>query len=173
MKQNSGWAVREGGATTGAPGGNVRPTCSLPSCTLPVFVEEDGRIHDYCGQTHDREAGAIASLDEDVSDDEAGVDPDHCDVRSEVSFYGDAGPPTTQVSRLLGNSEFRDYMDDLRKSDKDRDVLVEDLLAMHEELQVILTDARDARQAAIPVSRLGPIRQAQRRPPRRRREESA
>jgi len=62
------------------------------------------------------------------------------------------------VSRLLAVPEFRDYMDDLHISDKDRSALVKDLLDLHEDLQVIITDARDARQAAIPVSHLGPIR---------------
>ena len=56
----------------GTPARPARPTCSLPGCTLPAFVE-NGRVHDYYGQTHATAAGVLAPLEEGVSDDEAGT----------------------------------------------------------------------------------------------------
>lgn len=90
-------------------------------------------------------------MDEVISEDEAGadphgeagVDPSRRVVRSEGSF--DAGPPTTRVSTLLGTTKLWLYMDDLHKSDQDRAALAEDLLAVHEHLQLILGDVRDPR----------------------------
>jgi hypothetical protein len=157
MEQTSGWAVREGGAASGGP----RATCQLPGCSRGVFVEGD-REHDYCSRTHAREHGALPPVDEATSDEEAGgdaceagVDPDRRAVQRYASSF-DVGPPaTTRVANLLGTSKFRLYMDDLHRSDPDRAALAEDLLAMHEHLQLVLGDVRDQRCRL----QLAPLRQ--------------
>ncbi|MBN2479086.1 MAG: hypothetical protein JXA94_02545 [Parachlamydiales bacterium] len=37
----------------------VAKTCMYRGCTKPVFVEQNGRVHDYCGRTHAQLAGAL------------------------------------------------------------------------------------------------------------------
>ena len=59
------------------------------------------------------------------------------------------------MSTLLGTTQFRLYMDELHRSDKGRAVLAEDLLAMHEHLQLILGDVREPRYRL----QLAPLRQ--------------
>ena len=92
---------------------------------------------------------------EDASDDEAGIDPDRA-VAQSASFYDTFDAPTTKVERLVATNENRVYMEDLRKSDQARADLAEDLLAMHQDMQVTLADARAARQHAV-ARALGPI----------------
>ena len=31
------------------------PICKMPGCNKQCFVENDGRVHDFCGKTHARE----------------------------------------------------------------------------------------------------------------------
>jgi len=172
LEQSSGWTVLDGTssdagghegraaaadeARVGSPAQPARPTCRLEGCTRPAFVEDDGRVHAYCGRAHARAAGALSIVEEDGSDDEAGVDPDRRRVQPDAISYDD-GLLSTQVSRLLQVPDFRFYLDDLRKSDKDRASLVEDLLAIHEELQILTLEAREAR-GVLPIGRLGPVR---------------
>ncbi|CAM9647465.1 unnamed protein product [Ectocarpus sp. 13 AM-2016] len=37
------------------------PTCELPGCSRPCFIEPNGHVHDYCGVTHARQAKAPSS----------------------------------------------------------------------------------------------------------------
>jgi hypothetical protein len=41
--------------------------CRIPSCTKPVFVRANGRVHGYCGRSHAHQAGALADTDSSSS----------------------------------------------------------------------------------------------------------
>ena len=65
---------REDSTVRGTPAQPASPA-NLPGCTRPVFVDPNSQVHAYCGQTHARAAGALAPLDEGISDDEDGSTP--------------------------------------------------------------------------------------------------
>ena len=111
-------------------------------------------MHDFCGQSCARAAGALAAA---VADDEAGTDPDRVVASQPTSFYDAADASVTQVERLLANHEFRLYMDDLRRTDHARAAMAEDLLSMLQSIQVTLSDARgygqhDVVRALVPIN---------------------
>ena len=35
------------------------PECKMPGCNQPCYVEDNGRVHDFCGKTHAREYRAM------------------------------------------------------------------------------------------------------------------
>ena len=37
---------------SGAMTPGVVPTCKLPGCSKPCYVEKGGRVHDFCGKNH-------------------------------------------------------------------------------------------------------------------------
>ena len=127
---DGGWGVSEA-------------TCSLEGCSRPCFTD-GGRVHNYCGRTHARAAGALAE-----SDEEAGVDPDRQVAVPQQGFYDTLAAPDSRLERLVATTEFRAYMDELHKSDVPRAALAEDLLSLYQGMQVTISDARAARQHAV------------------------
>jgi len=61
------WEIQAEGEESGAPAAGTSSdeerdakVCALDGCTRPVFVDAStGRVHDYCGKTHARQAGAL------------------------------------------------------------------------------------------------------------------
>lgn len=39
----------------------LTPSCKLPGCSRPCFIESNGHVYDYCGVTHARQAQAPSS----------------------------------------------------------------------------------------------------------------
>ena len=37
---------------SGAMTPGVIPTCKIPNCSKPCYVEKGGRVHDFCGKSH-------------------------------------------------------------------------------------------------------------------------
>ena len=35
------------------------PECKMPGCNQPCYVENDGRVHEFCGRSHAREYRAM------------------------------------------------------------------------------------------------------------------
>ncbi len=141
------------------------PRCAADGCSRPVYIESDGHQHPFCGRTCAISAGALRT---DGGGNALGAGAaDNADSRSESSYAPGAGPgeagidPTrrsalpdfdarrlaqpgpTQVAQLWVNREFSTYMRRLHENDPSRAVLVEDLLGMHEHLQLTLDDITD------------------------------
>ena len=119
-------------------------TCRFQGCDKPRFREGE-RVHDYCGRTHAQAAGAL-----EESDDEAGIDPDRQVAAPHTpTFYDTLAGQDSRLERLVATPEFRQYMDELHRSDMPRAALAEDLLSLYQDLQVTISDTRAARQHAV------------------------
>ena len=127
--------------------------CSRSGCNRPRFREGE-IVHDFCGQTCARAAGALEAAGADA---EAGIDPDRV-VASRPHLYAPADAAATPVERLMENHEFRRYLDDLRRTDQARAALADDLLQVLQSIEVTLSEARGYNQHAV-VRALAPINQ--------------
>ena len=155
LEQIAGFVAEDEAYASGDDGeaAGAGALCSRSGCNRPRFREGE-IVHDFCGQTCARAAGALEAAGADA---EAGIDPDRV-VASRPHLYAPADAAATPVERLMENHEFRRYLDDLRRTDQARAALADDLLQVLQSIEVTLSEARGYNQHAV-VRALAPINQ--------------
>ena len=155
LEQSAGFVAEDEAYVSGDDGeaADARALCSRSGCNRPRFREGE-IVHDFCGQTCARAAGALEAAGADA---EAGIDPDRV-VASQPHLYAAADAAATPVERLMENHDFRRYLDELRKTDPARAALADDLLQVLQSIEVTLSEASGYNQHAV-VRALAPINQ--------------
>ena len=127
--------------------------CKLTGCTLLCWVEQSGRIHDYCSKTHARAAGALPPNGQNRTVVSASV-PEHADlVPHEPELY----PQSNNQLIRRARETVREIQRQALLVDQDNSRMAK-LKRKHMQIksQIVYEDAYDSSDSEVSVS---PIQQ--------------